>query len=81
MSAPRLTYEEAIARLVALDVARWGESERAASERMRRRNSPTIGLALNSLAHHDVDAIDAEMAAQAEELLTDADWRSLRSGG
>jgi hypothetical protein len=48
-----VTREEAIAKLVDLDVAKWGEAERAASQRMRSRLSH--GRALNTLAHYDLD--------------------------
>jgi hypothetical protein len=76
-----MTYEEAIAKLVEADVAKWGESERAASEQMRRRNCPTIGLAVNALAHHDPLNVDAAMAAEAKNLLTKSDRAQLRKGG
>lgn len=78
---PTLTYEEAILRLVAHDIARWGEAERAASERLNRQNYPTLGLALNRLAHIDLDAIDETLAAQAILVMTDADVATLRRGG
>jgi hypothetical protein len=76
-----MTYEQAIDRLVALDVARWGEGERQASRDLNRANYPTIGLAINRLAHYDVDHIDTALAAEAKRLLTDADRRVLRRGG
>ena len=78
------TYEDAIAALVALDVARWGEGERAASERLHRRNSPTLGLALNTLAHrpeHDYGDTAPDLVAAAKAALTEADRDVLRHGG
>ena len=74
-----MTYNEIIQRLVKADVARWGEKERAASERMNRENYPTLGLALNRLAHLDIDNIDIEMAAEAKRLMTSREWNSLRA--
>lgn len=71
--------EDAIKRLVELDVSKWGEAERAASH--RSRSALTHGLALNTLAHYDVDAVDAEMASDAQAVMTTTDHRILRSGG
>jgi hypothetical protein len=76
-----MTYEEAIDRLVTLDVARWGEGEREASRRLNRRYAPTIGLALNRLAYYDVDNIDEALAKQAEQAMTSADLHALKQGG
>lgn len=53
-----MTYEQAIAKLVEHDVAKWGESERVASERLHRREMPTLALALAKVATLDVDYID-----------------------
>ena len=74
-----MSREEAIAKLVDLDVAKWGEAERAASQRMRSRLSH--GRALNTLAHYDLDHIDAALAEEAKRTMTPADWRELRQGG
>lgn len=74
-----MTRDEAIAKLVDLDVAKWGEGERAASQQMRTRLSH--GLALNALAHYDLDNIDTELAAEAKRAMTRADWAKLREGG
>lgn len=76
-----MTYEEAIERLVELDVAKWGEVERAASRALNQRNYSTIGRALNRLAHFDVNNIDQTLAAEAERAMTAADRRALRRGG
>jgi hypothetical protein len=76
-----MTYEQAIDRLVAHDVAKWGESERAASERMNRRNYPSLGLAINRLAHLDTNNTDDALAADAKRTLTPEDWHQLRQGG
>ncbi len=73
------TRTEAIDRLVELDVARWGESEREPARRLRSVLSHA--LALNMLAYYDLDAIDEQLAADADEIMTDADRRELRSGG
>lgn len=74
-----LSREQAIAALVELDVARWGEGEREASRRLRARL--THGRALNTLAHYDPDHVDAAMAADAQRVMTAADHRALRAGG
>lgn len=77
-------HAEAIAALVALDVARWGETERAASEELNRRNYPTYGLALNSLAHRrEYDYGDGwmECVAAAKHALSASDRAQLRKGG
>ena len=58
-----MTYDEAIAMLVADDVAKWGESEREASETMHRGNLKTIGRVMNTLANRGlVNAEDAKAA-------------------
>jgi hypothetical protein len=75
-----MTYDQAIAKLVDLDVAKWGEQERAASEALNRKNYPTIGLALNRLAHYG-DNIDENLAREAKAAFTAADRRALRAGG
>ena len=77
-----VTRDEAIAALVAQDVARWGEAERAASQ--RRHGRATHGLALNTLASRAemAGAPDAvALRAAADRTLTDADLRVLRHGG
>lgn len=76
-----MTREQAIDKLVDLDVAKWGEGERAAARRMRVAQCPTVGLALNSLAHYDPLNIDEALAREAKHLLTDADWHTLKQGG
>lgn len=73
-----LTREEAIQALVEHDVRKWGEAERAASIELRSRL--THGLALNALAHLDIDHIDRRMAADARKVMTKADKASLRQG-
>ncbi len=73
------TREWAIAQLVERDVAKWGEHEREASQRMRGRLSH--GRALNSLAHYDIDNIDHDLAAEAKRVMTAQDWDELYNGG
>ncbi len=73
------TREQAIDALVERDVARWGESERAASRDLR--SVLTHGLALHSLAYGDLDHIDMALAAAAKRVMTPADRRVLRSAG
>jgi hypothetical protein len=79
------TYDEAIAALVELDVARWGELERIASEKLHRQNfRGSYGLALNSLAHrseYDYGDSAPELAKAAEKALTSDDRAELRKGG
>lgn len=75
-----MTHEEALAELVRLDVARWGEAEREASIRMHRGKSR--GLLINAIVHHQGnrygDAFDAESKRDAERQLTAADRAVLR---
>jgi hypothetical protein len=73
-----MTHEQVIQALIERDVAKWGEQERIPSERARRRHYPTIGLALNCLAHYDVLNIDEAMAAEAKRIMTPADWLALK---
>lgn len=75
------TREAAIAILVNQDCAKWGETERAASERTHQKR--TLGLALNELANRAElsGTPDADIRAAANKALTDADWRVLRNGG
>jgi hypothetical protein len=77
-----VTRAEAIAALVAQDVARWGEGERAASQRLHQRRSR--GQALNTLAARaELAGADnwRELRAEADSALTDSDRRELREGG
>ena len=74
-----MTREQAIERLVELDVARWGEAERQGCERIRGKLSH--GLALNALAHYDIDNIDRTLASEAKSVMTKADRAILRKGG
>jgi hypothetical protein len=76
-----MTREEAIDRMVELDVAKWGEGERQASRSLRSSQYPTVGLALNGLAYFDPANINDGLAAEAKKLLTAADWRVLKRGG
>lgn len=73
-----MTREEAIAKLVDADVAKWGEGERAASQEMRRNLSHA--LALNAVAHLDLDNIDKALAKVAKAMMTPADKKALRNG-
>ena len=77
----RITRDHAIAVLVEQDVTRWGEAERAQSHQMHSERS--LGRALNELANRAELAghADAELRAQADAALTDADWAILRAGG
>ena len=74
-----MTREEAIDRLVDLDVQRWGEAKRDTFKGIRLHLSH--GRALNSLAHYDPDNIDEELAAVAKSVMTDLDRRMLFGGG
>jgi hypothetical protein len=71
-------YEEVIIQLVEHDVSKWGEQERDASNRLRRKNNPTLGLAMNSLAHLDPENIDRRLADEAKKIMTAKEWKSLR---
>lgn len=84
MSKIPATREEAIAAIVEMDVAKWGEAEREPSRQLNSANHPTYGLALNSLAHrpeHDFGVTAPELVAAAKAALTDDDWAVLRRGG
>lgn len=70
------TREEAIRALVELDVSKWGEGERAASERANA--SLSYGRALNTLGNRLGD--DAIRAA-AKASMTKQDRSELRKGG
>lgn len=74
-----MTREQTIAKLVELDVAKWGEAEREASARLR--GALSHGRALNTLAHYDVDHVDHALALAAVSVMTDDDRRELRDGG
>ena len=76
-----MNREQAIASLVELDVARWGEGEREASARMHAGR--TLGRALNELANRVELAgkPDPALRAAAMSALTAADWSELRKGG
>lgn len=76
------TREAAIAALVETDVARWGESERAASARLHANR--TLGLALTELATRAelwLELDPADFRAAAKMALTSADRAYLRTGG
>ena len=75
-----MDYEAVINALVEKAVAKWGESARGEGPAYRR-TYPTIGLALNHLAHFDPEASDPMLARLAKSALTDADRASLRRGG
>jgi hypothetical protein len=79
--ANTMTRDQAIAMLVEQDVEQWGETERAASMRLRQRENPTLGLALNALASRAELADDpaaAGLRTAADAALTAEDWRVLR---
>lgn len=75
------TREQAIAALVESDVLKWGEAERADSQRQHAARS--YGLALNELANRAELAgqPDTALRAAAARALSDADWRYLHTGG
>jgi hypothetical protein len=74
-----MTREQAIDKLVELDVAQWGESEREASRQLHSKRSHA--LAVNAVAHYDVANIDRALAAEAKALMTAGDRAQLRKGG
>ena len=75
------TAAAAVEMLVEQDVARWGESERAASRRMHARL--TLGRALNALAARAELAGEdfAALRAAADKALTSSDREELYKGG
>lgn len=75
------TREAAIAALVDLDVAKWGEAERAAAQRAHA--DLTYGLALNKLAHRPEYGFGddvPELVAAARAALTSDDRHLLGMG-
>ena len=73
------TREQALAKRVDLDVAKWGEGEREASRRLHGRRSH--GLLVNSIAVADVNQIDDELMRLAAAVMTADDRAELRKGG
>lgn len=75
------TREDAIAALVEMDVGRWGDSEREASQRMHSARS--LGLALNEIwARYELAGeLADEIRKAAQAALTSADRAALRKGG
>jgi hypothetical protein len=74
--------EDALAALVELAVARWGEQEREPARRHYARRS--FGLMLNALSYapefdYGADA-PHELVAARDAALTDEDLRYLRTG-
>ncbi len=78
-----MTAAEALDMLVELDVAKWGEQERAASRRLHETKSR--GLRINSIVHHQIngygDAFGAAVKKVAKAQLTSDDVAALRKGG
>lgn len=81
MTAIPRTRDEAVSLLVEQDVARWGESERAASQRQHAPRS--YGRALNELANRAelAGTPSAELRAAARAALTADDRAELQEGG
>ena len=71
--------DEAIARLVELNVAKWGEAERGPSARSYAKQSH--GALLNTLAHWDLDNIDKALVKAASKLMTRRDRAGYRDAG
>lgn len=65
------TREQAIAELIARDIAQHGEDEREAST--ERRSRLCHALALNALAYYDTDSIDDRLAVEARRALLRAE--------
>jgi hypothetical protein len=74
------TYDQAITMLVNKYVAKWGENERAASDRLAR-GLPSAALVLNAVAHFDPEAPDEALASEARRLFSPDDLRWLKRGG
>jgi hypothetical protein len=81
-----MTRDEAIAMLVDLDVAKWGEGEREASRRSHASRSH--GRAVNEVANRwmlsgdpALEAKGEALAKAAKKLLTSSDISDLRQGG
>lgn len=72
----KMTRDHAITRLVDMTVAKYGEGERTAAQRMYA--TYTVGRALNAIANFDLDALDAGVQAQADARMTRRDLRDLR---
>lgn len=76
-----MTLKDVQTEIVERLVAKWGEQERGPSWDYVRQAYPTLGLALNKLAHWDIANIDYHLSAQAIMAMTDQDVRRLRQGG
>lgn len=78
-----MTAAQALSALVELDVAKWGEQERAPSRKLHAGKSR--GLLINSIVHHQIndygDAIDAAAKQLAKKQLTESDKYELAKGG
>lgn len=77
-----LSRESAIAALVEMEVARWGEQERAAAE--AHHGGQTYGLALNAIVSRAEAWLETEFPAArkaARAALTPDDRAELRKGG
>lgn len=78
-----MTATEALDALVNLDVAKWGDNERAASRELHAAKSR--GLLINSIVHHQLHdfggVFSAETRKIAKRQLTSADKAELRKGG
>lgn len=75
-----ISREEAIRRLVEMDVCTWGESEREAAMQMRRKLShgeALLALAGELYLRNDKEA--GRIEAMAHKVMTRADWRRLRA--
>lgn len=70
--------EAAIAKLIELDVAQWGEEEREVSA--ERRGRLCHALALNALAFYDQGNVDEPMAVEARRILLKADRAARKAG-
>lgn len=74
--------EEALAALIELNVAKWGEQEREPTRKNRQNDS--YGLLLNSLARrpeYDYGDRVPHLVAAAKKALTARDRAELRKGG
>jgi hypothetical protein len=73
------THAKAKARSVEIMVKRWGEAERSHAEKDANRRSH--GILCNSIAVHNLDALDPELREAVKAILTPEDRAFLRQGG
>jgi len=74
--------DEALEAILDCIMTKWPQGDRAKEDAaLRRQRKWTYGLALNTLAHFDVNDIDPTLVSAAEAALTSSDRAELQKGG